>query len=163
VTTVSEFIRARLAEIKQAAMAASGDGDQATVKPEHWRWECTADDVALNLDTDVYGGAGGRMLFHCDDWRTSLRSIEEYPTATALMPHLVIDTVEPVRPEDARHILLNDPDRMVRVAEALLMQVEVIGRMEEAGEIRPVTSSTLYHWIAAIWDDHPGYQEGWRL
>lgn len=159
VLTVTGFIEARLAEITQAAMAASSDGDQATGKPERWRWECSADDVALNLDTDAYISAAGRMLFHCDDWRTSLRSIEEYPDGDTPMPHLVISTAEPVRPVDARHILLNDPNRAARTANGIRKQMEVIGRMVETKAIDLVMADALRYWIAVIWDDHPDYRQ----
>jgi hypothetical protein len=166
--TITEFIKARVDELEAAAMAASGVEGHPAAVAEHWRWECTRDDVPLDLDTDVYDGAAGRMLFHCNDWRTGLRSTEAYQETRVsvhdeALPHMVIGTDEPVRPEDARHILLHDPDRAARMVRGIRDLMAMISSMERATAIMPLAAEMLRRPVAEIWDYHPDYQAGWRL
>lgn len=161
--TVTEFIEARLAETLRAAMAASSHPGYPATEAEHWRWECTEDDAPLDLYADVETSAlgDGPVLFHCGDWRTGLRSTEEYPEDGAVSPHLVLDTIEPVRPEDARHIILNDPNRAARMVTGIRGLMEVVTQLQLALMITESGAELLLGPVAAIWDDHPGFQAKW--
>jgi hypothetical protein len=175
--TLTEFLAARLDEDARSALAASSEWDRQAAEPEHWRWECSEDDTPLDVNLAIASNA--EFLDHGEHFRVGLRSLESYPSTSVpeMRPlvHLVISDEE-VSPQVARHIARHDPARVLREVEAgrrLVMALIAAERYRAgadslgnlagsyaAGEHAGLMRAAEFR--AAVYDDHPDYDEAWR-
>ncbi|HEX3781687.1 MAG TPA: DUF6221 family protein [Pseudonocardiaceae bacterium] len=138
------FLRARIAEDEQGALAACGvRGQRVPAGGEHWRWERSHyNDPLADTPVDIEAGAAARDEFLAEGADVGLRSIEEYPflATPGSGPHLVLSGTEEVEVGVGVHVARHDPNRVLRGVEAKRQIVEAW----RAAKIRKVTSGRNY-------------------
>ncbi len=165
---IAEFTAARIDEDERFALAAIDP--RAGGEPEIWRWECTHDDLPLDVDLAIAGNA--EFLEHADCWAPiGLRSVARYPAPSVsgmTYGHLVLGAEE-VAPQDARHIARHDPARVLREVAAKRKILTLHSPWEDSGDCSACGDvpqvcypcETLRA-LAAAWSDHPDYDPAWR-
>lgn len=138
-----------------------------------------AEFAAARLDEEekLALAAGGGV--HCQEWDRRgdgpLASVVEDGHGEVVV-HTVPDDLEPTRVHDvARHIALHHPARVLREVAAkrkileLARDATALDRdvdLEFRTGLRdlqaePYVGDLILRALAAIWDDHPGYDRGW--
>jgi hypothetical protein len=118
--TLVEFLRARLDEREQWALACSrpyeyaDDGSKAPATGVHWQWVAGEDWDPVKPDPvtmDFVQGPDGSWsanLATVEKWRSSSRFSGEV-IRTTMMPRVYANSIEEMDPAAAGHIALNDP------------------------------------------------------
>lgn len=144
-TTLSEFLLARIAEEEQIAKGA--------IDPESpgvtWHW------VTTQTDTPVVPGEEGMALEEQD---ISLRSVEEFPSYVGALPAFIIWGVDDALPGAPRHIAHWDPKRVLAECEA---KREIVERSLSNTGVT-VADDWPLHFLALPYSDHPDYREEWK-
>lgn len=160
--TITEFLEARIAEDEAAARAALDPDRPGT----HWQWVTTKTDTPVP-PRDIEEALGHQPL--------SLRSVEEYgypeyPT-WGPMPAFAIEEVNEMIPGVGAHIVRHDPARVLAECAAKRAIVELCARhlYGELG-VPKIKDSEWMRWgdpilfaLAAVYADHPDYQQEWRI
>ncbi len=162
------FIRARLDEDEQWALAASTPRPHAESNPQvpaeglHWQWGVGPNWAPVEIDPsvqEVVGEDGGSCV---------LISVEEWQTRTGMLPRRYGD-VEELDAAAAGHIVRHDPARVLRDVEA---DRKLIKTYEEAhayyDQHKAAPAGEVHGLLMALkiraerFDDHKDYQESWR-
>jgi len=169
--TLTEFLLARIAEDEWWAREASRRDEAYVETGVHWRWEFNDTDVVATIDPLASEWLG--LDDEANGFKMSLRSVEEFPTATVgPLPQFAIGYAEEVPTTIAGHIARHDPARVLAECEAKRRIVErhadetpycSSGAWEDTthAEMSGVVCPTLAL-LASVYADHPDYQELWR-
>lgn len=164
-TDLIEWLTAQLDADERIALAASQDRQGSTPTGEHWRWECSNCDTAIEI-TDVVLLDEHLMCPACDGWAVALRSVEEYPTASVgPLSHFVVSYAEEQRPVDALHIQRHDPAHVLRtIAAHRAVLAEVARVLNHPGGQHRATfmARRVLAPLLSIYSDRPGFDPSWR-
>lgn len=163
------FLEAQWELAQRAALAISGREDEAGRVPDHWQWVDGDNDRPVDVDLAIAGNQA-----YLGVHQASLRSVEEYPTASVGdLPVFVLHCCSEVSPQAARHIMLNDPAAAVRRvrAERLMMAghkpfqmihgaPSCTNRNCDGDEPWPCYHARI---IASAYEERPGFDPAWRL
>jgi hypothetical protein len=96
--------------------------------------------------------------------RVDLRTVEEFPTNVGGLPGFLIGYAEEVRSRVAAHIAHHDPAHVLREVAAKREIVNLYDRGHgESGYLdgwNDASERALYH-LAAVYADHPDFQDEW--
>lgn len=169
---LADFNDARLDEDELWAREASRrDGEDFPVDGVHWHWVTNDSDREVTPDPSRESYVGEET-----EEAVSLRSREEWPTKFGVgpLPQFAVSHAEEVPSAVGGHIIRHDPARVLREVtfKRLLLAnwLELIRRIE--AESDPGTREGLAltrhgldqfaFQLAAVYANHPDYQEGWR-
>lgn len=167
--TLTEFLLVRIAEDEVWANEAGRHDNEPLVEGgEHWRWECTDDEV-VNPNTDVE-----YMECSHEHFAMSLRSVEQYPyrSFAGEGPSIHLSTDSELTPTVAGHIARHDPARVLAECEAKRRIVEEYAERDADVDLmlgpdvtRQRQWSGLHmavNLLAAVYADHPDYRDEWK-
>jgi hypothetical protein len=156
-----EFLRARLDEDEQWALAASKPYRHAKGTPEvpaggvHWTWV-----VGDNWEPITPDPVVDEFVSRDEEWSCNLATVEEWPSENDghMMPTTYAGAIEEMDAVAARHIARHDPARVLREVEA---KRRVVNRYAE----NPAEPWPLFPLLemAAVYADHPNYREEWSV
>lgn len=157
------FLRERLDEDELWAVEASRRGDGPVAEGGvHWRWEDPATDQPVKVNPGEDEFVGG------DSFRVSLRSREEWPTASGLgsLPQFAIPEAEEVPSAVGGHIARHDPSRVLAEVEAKRGILEAHGgdlpeQPMFCGHCEHDTPCPTLRFLAAPYSSHPDYRPEW--
>jgi hypothetical protein len=159
------FLRAALDRDEQVALEASRfEHDERPLTPtgEHWQWVETENDRVVPIDPMTDGYVGESL----DEFRVSLRSVEEYPTSESwTLPHFVIHTAEEVPAICGVHIARWDPARVLAKVKAERRILDDITRNDYIDGLGNASTDGLAHrllgYLAQSYAGQPGWREEW--
>lgn len=177
-TTLAEFLLARIAEDEQWAREASRHDEEPIVDGgEHWRWECNEHDIVITPDPllDEFLQCTADSEHHGS---ASLRSAERYPyrSISGEGPSIHFSTDE-IRPAVAEHVSRWDPARVLaecaakrRIVETYQRHVREFAEAKDSldqwnlGRLRGMVADLEYvvEELTTPYADHPDYRQEWR-
>jgi hypothetical protein len=158
-----QFLRDRLDEDELWATEASRDDGKETPKGGvHWHWVANSNDEEIAPDPRREKVVGSEA-----EETVSLRSREKWPTASGVgdLPQFALYADE-VLSTVGGHIIRHDPARVLTEVESKRQIVNWVDRSraffrETNGTLTPAAYQVLGP-LAAVYADHPDYNEAWR-
>lgn len=160
-----EFLRARLDEDEQWALAASKPYPHAEgsppVPPEgvHWQWVIGAnwDPVEPNPVEDEFVAPLGDSC--------TLATVETWPSVNLGYPmnRTYANEVVEMDAAAAGHIARHDPASVLRKVEAKRLVVDECDVTIKRGDIDDGLASIVLHALAGAYANHPEFREEWRV
>jgi Family of unknown function (DUF6221) len=159
-----EFLRARLDEDEQWALAASAPYPYADPPAEvpagglHWEWVAGDDwtPVAVDPATEEFVGGG-------DCGSVWLASREQWPSRNAggrLIRQTTGGRIEEMRSGPAGHIARHDPARVLAEVEAKREVVDACaGQAENGATSGGILGGQVLRLLAEAYSDHPDYRQ----
>lgn len=157
-TTIVEFLLARLAEHEAAARAASFDQNADT--GNGWQWGDQRGGLAVEVDGDLRGNDGASPY-------VSLVTTEQYKV-DSINVHFQVLHAQRVPAEAAAHIALNDPKAVLadiaakrRILDMFNFDPGDDGQLNVYGGNGPETWHDVLQELAVPFAEHPDYQGEW--
>ena len=159
-----EWLRAQLDEDQWWAREASRRyGSESPVAGVHWHWECGEHGQEMSLDPALDETLTCPVDEDC--FQASLRSVEEFPTASVgPLPVFAVPYADEQPVTSAGHIVRHDPARVLAEVAAKRRIVDGLADADPySGYITATfTAEDALRLLALPYADRPGYREEWR-
>jgi hypothetical protein len=162
------FLRARLDEDALWATEASRRDDRPV--PEggvHWEWVEPETDTPVTPDPS----RGEDLTDDADNFRFSLRSVEEFPTGSGVgpLPQFAIPYAEEIPAAVAGHVVRHDPARVLADVAAKLAVLDHYAKLVHYAEekqhleynLAEGAASVMLKHLAVPYREHPEYKTEW--